>query len=160
MRAGLGAINHESKRASPNVALHVEKKKRPAIGDHTLQRKDRDPLEVEPLFRGRNFKRAGPVAGKAAHLSLRPTYRGILNASEGSLKGWGLSLLAPTRRLNHNVFGARIQLGNNTKGPNLFSRPGPERRHNAGSMGLLKGRSLSPFTPHPSLRIIVAWSLS
>ena len=130
----------------------MEKKRPPATGGHTLQRKDRDHLEVEPSFRGRNFEGARPVAGKAAHLSPRPASRGILNASEGSLKGWGPSLLAPTRGLNQNVFGARIQLGNNTIGPNLFSKPGPKRRHSVGSMGLLKGRSLSPFTPHPTLQ--------
>ena len=92
VRAGLGASNHESKRAPPDVALQVEKKRPLAIGGHTLQRKDRDPLEVEPLFRGRNFEGAGPVAGKAAHLSPRPASGGILNASEGSLKGWDSSL--------------------------------------------------------------------
>ena len=40
-------------------------------------------------------------------------------------------------------------------GPSLLlqrSRPGPERRHNVGSMGLLKGHSLSPFTPHPTFQ--------
>ena len=107
---------------------------------------------MEPSFRGRNFEEARLVAGKAAHLSPRPASEGILNAFKGSLKGWGPSLLAPTRGLNQNVFGARIQLGNNTTGPNLFSKLGPKRRHSAGSMGLLKGRSLSPFTPHPTLQ--------
>ena len=66
MRAGLGASNHERKRAPPDVALQVEKKRPPVIRGHTLQRKDRDPLEVESLFRGRNFEGARPVAGKEA----------------------------------------------------------------------------------------------
>ena len=105
-RAGLGASNHESKRALPDVTLQVEKKRPPATGGHTLQRKDRDPLEVELLFESRNFVGAGTVARKAAHLSPRPVSGGILNASEGSLKGWGPSLLAPTLGLNQNVFGA------------------------------------------------------
>ena len=57
---GLGASNHESKRAPPDVALRVEKKRPPATGGHTLQRKDRDPLEVEPSFGSRNSIGAGP----------------------------------------------------------------------------------------------------
>ena len=117
----------------------MEKKRPPTTGGHTLQRKDRDPLEVEPSFRGRNFEGARPVDGKAAHLSPRPTSGGILNASEGSLKGWCPSLLTLTRGLNQNVFGARIQLGNNTIGPNLFSKLIPKRRHSVGSMGFVKG---------------------
>ena len=37
VRVRLGASNHESKRASLDVALQVEKKRPVAIGGHTLQ---------------------------------------------------------------------------------------------------------------------------
>ena len=78
VRAGLGASNHESKRAPLDMALQVEKKRPLAAGGHTLQQKDRDPFEVEPSFGGRNSEGAGHGP--------RLVYGRVLNAFEGTLK--------------------------------------------------------------------------
>ena len=111
------------------------------------------PLEVEASFNGRSSEGAGHVAGEATQvLSPRSVSGRDLNASKGTLNGWGLSPLVPISGLSLNVYGTRIQLGNNTAGLNMFSRSGLKRRRNASSMSLLKGCSLSSFTLHLALQ--------